>query len=190
MSYILYGGIFDPPHRGHLEIAEAAYRAVQPNKVIWIPARRPPHRKVEGLNARERYTLVKLLIEDKKGFFLSDIELKGSHSGYTIETIRKFKYDKVGETCYLLIGTDEAEKFRTWKDWQKILNLCVLIIGKRKEKNNIPVEIKSRAIFLENKIRKISSSNLRKLFWEGEDVKDKVPRRVKRYITSGKLYSE
>jgi len=55
VSYILYGGLFDPPHLGHLSIASYAYKAAKPEKLIWVPSQNPPHRKVEGLNAWDRY---------------------------------------------------------------------------------------------------------------------------------------
>ncbi|MGM0441330.1 MAG: nicotinate (nicotinamide) nucleotide adenylyltransferase [Elusimicrobiota bacterium] len=189
MSYILYGGVFDPPHRGHLAIAGEAYKIVKPDRVIWVPARRPPHREVEGLGARERYNLVNLLIEKNDNFKLSDIELKGEHSGYTVETIEKFRQKFPREKSYLLIGTDEAEQFKSWKDWRKILKLTGLIIGRRKKTDNIPPQIKSRALLLKNKIWDISSSELRQLFRQGKAPKEKVPEKVREYIISRNLYS-
>jgi nicotinate-nucleotide adenylyltransferase len=179
--------MFDPPHLGHLEIARFAYNKVNPESLIWIPAKYPPHRYVRGLSANDRVTMLKWWFRNKPEFEVSDIELSG-HSGYSIETIERFKKKYPDVKIYFLIGSDEAEHFKSWKSWDKIIKITTLIIGRRKEGANIPLEIKRNAILLDNKIWNISSTEIRERLVKNESVKGRVDEEIIDYINKNSLY--
>ncbi len=188
MSYILYGGLFDPPHLGHLEIALAAYNAVKPEELIWVPAKYPPHREARGLPAARRVDMLKWWFRNKPGFTVSDNELDKNHSGYSIETIQMFKEKYPDKKSYFLIGTDEAEDFKTWHEWQKILEITTLVIGERKKEADIPSEVKSNAIFLDNKIYEVSSTWIRERLSKSESVRGFIDENILEYMMRMGLY--
>jgi nicotinate-nucleotide adenylyltransferase len=188
VSYVLYGGLFDPPHLGHLKIARAAYEKIRPETLIWIPSKYPPHREVKGLSAEERLKMLKWWLKDKPGFEVSDIELKEGHSGYSIETIEKFMEKYLGKKLYLLIGSDEAAEFKTWKRWEDILKLVQLVIADRDESLEIPREVRENALFLENKVFDVSSTEIRKRIAEGLPLEGLVDGDIINYIKEHNLY--
>lgn len=188
MSHILYGGLFDPPHLGHLKIARAAYDLIKPEKLIWILSKCPPHREIEGSPADKRLNMLELLLKNKPEFAVSDIELDEGHSGCSVETVRMFWEKYPDKKSYFLIGSDEAESFKNWKEWQKILQMTTLVIGRRKKNADIPIEIKSNAVFLDNEIFDISSAQIRKNLNENKSMEGFVGKEVAEYIKQQNLY--
>ncbi len=189
MSYIIYGGLFDPVHLGHIVIAREAYRKINPKKIIWIPSAAPPHRKVDGIPARQRKKMLEHLFRDIGEYEVSSVELDKEHSGYTSETIKIFSRRYPQEKIYLLIGIDEAINFKKWKNWEYILKKVSLIIGKRDNINgSIPDEVKSGAVILDNPLVDISSSWLRERLKEGKSVEKYLPDNLDEYIKERGLY--
>ncbi len=168
MSYILFGGLFDPPHKGHMEIARSALRETAADKVYWLPSRIPPHRSKGVLSGAERMEILSEWLDLKNSMEPCSAELKEGHSGYTIETVKLFRKKKKNEKSYLLIGSDEAEKFTRWNKWRRILNLTDILVGKRSSSVNIPKEVKAKV--LDNKVLNISSAGIRSKLKRGEDV--------------------
>ncbi|MGM0567803.1 MAG: nicotinate (nicotinamide) nucleotide adenylyltransferase [Elusimicrobiota bacterium] len=186
MAYILYGGLFDPPHAGHFEIATTALNKLDAEILYWIPSRRPPHRKGAVLGGRERYELLKRCLASYDKMRVSDVELNSGHSGYTVETVEILKKKYPRQKCYLLTGSDEAENFTQWKNWKKILCLAELVVGKRKENINLPKGVS--ASFLDNKIIDVSSSQIRRKIREGKSVRDDLMPGVLKVIKEKSFY--
>jgi len=188
MSCIIYGGLFDPPHLGHFEIASCAFRTVKPEIFYWVPSRTPPHRNVEGESAEKRFEMLKWYYRGNEKFRVSAVELNPEHSGYTLETVIFFKNKFPGKKCYLLIGSDEAESFTMWKGWQDILNMAVLIIGRRKEKISLDSRVRDNSVVLNNKIYEISSTDVRQRLYENRPVEGLIDGRILEYIKKHGLY--
>jgi len=190
MKIVLYGGAFDPPHIGHMEIAAAAYEKVCPDKLIWIPSKNPPHRKIEGESAENRLKMLRKWTEDKPEYGVSDAELEKEHSGYTVETVRKYKNNNPRAKLFILIGTDEAEDFKSWKDYKKIISMSTPVIGRRKKRVSLPSVLKENAVCLENGIYDVSSSELRKLLYSGKGISGYVDKVIEEYIKAHNLYKK
>jgi nicotinate-nucleotide adenylyltransferase len=189
LSYILYGGLFDPVHIGHTGLARAAFRKVEPEKVIWLPSSAPPHRKVEGIPAERRKEMLEWLFRDKDEYEVSDVELSRDHSGYTAQTVSIYKERYPEKDLYLLIGSDEAENFRQWKSWEYILENTLLLIGGRQEGNiSFPREVEEKSVLLDNKVIDISSTQIREKLKNGESVEGYLPDRLEEYIAGRGLY--
>lgn len=188
MSYILYGGLFDPPHLGHLKIAEAAYKKVSPDKLIWIPSKSPPHRKVEGLDAISRVEMLKAWLNNRDEFSVSDVELDDRHSGYTVETVEYFRKQYPDKAIYLLMGSDEARNFKLWYKWEKILQISTVIVGMREEDADLPEELLKNAVILNNNVKSISSSHIRQNLHSGIPVDGLLDGFIIEYITEKGFY--
>ncbi|WP_353626545.1 nicotinate-nucleotide adenylyltransferase [Bacillus sp. JCM 19041] len=88
----LFGGTFDPPHIGHMLIAQEALSVVELDEIWFIPVSIPPHKKRAGItSAKNRYQMVEAALTDEPQFKTSDIELKRQGKSYTIDTVRQLK---------------------------------------------------------------------------------------------------
>ena len=126
----LFGGTFDPIHRGHLWAASEVIKRFNLDQIILIPAALPPH-KTTGLVAKadERLEMINLAIADITGLTVSDVELNRPGLSYTIDTIRHFKYSLVkGASMYLIMGLDAFLEIHTWKSHQDLLQEIAFIV--------------------------------------------------------------
>ena len=172
----LFGGTFDPPHFGHLNLAIEVKERKELDEVIWIPALCSPLKQPSlYASPSDRMEMVKRSIDDVEGFTVSDCELKRPSPSYTIDTLRELM---VEEADYSLILSDEAyASFSSWRDHQKIEELVALIVVKREKKG---VEIP---------LMEISATRIRDRLKKGLYCGHLVPRKVLDYIDENQLYS-
>lgn len=133
MKIGILGGTFDPPHIGHLRLAEEAHRKLGLDKVIFVPAFIPPHKGGRKITPPSiRLKMVAALIEGRDSFELSDAEICRREVSYTVDTIREFrsKYPD-GTEFYFITGADSLEIIATWKDWKTLLELCHFVVANR-----------------------------------------------------------
>ena len=104
MKICLFGGTFDPPHIGHLLIAQTICEAESFDKILFIPVNIPPHKSVNTL-LEDRLNMLEIAIDDNPNFEISDIEIKRGGVSYTIDTIRTIKKQQESVTSYTLSAT-------------------------------------------------------------------------------------
>ncbi len=129
----ILGGSFDPVHAGHLKLAEAAAETIGLDRVIFVPSSQNPlKKKASYLSASERYALLKRTLKGRRGFVLSDCELKRPGPSYTIDTVRFFKR-KYGRSAmlYFLAGADTVPSLGRWRDFDKLKRLCRFVVCSR-----------------------------------------------------------
>ena len=103
----IMGGTFDPVHYGHLIAAEFARHEFKLDRVIFMPAARPPHKEINDvLNSEHRYKMVKLAIQANPFFKISDLEMKRTGKSYTIDTIRYYLEYYRGSDIFFIINTN------------------------------------------------------------------------------------
>lgn len=127
------GGTFDPIHLGHLRAAEEIYWAFKLDRIIFVPAARPPH-KEEGFEASavHRYEMVSLATVYTPYFSVSPIELSRQGRSYSIETLREFRKLYGDEsTIYFIMGVDAFLNIATWKEARELLSLAQVIVTAR-----------------------------------------------------------
>lgn len=126
----LFGGTFNPIHRGHVRVIEDVKSGWNLDKVYVIPSAIPPHKKtVNIVAARDRLHMVRLSFKDLEGFFVSDVELKRKGPSFTIDTVKHFLSDmQVRGDFFIIIGTDAFFEIHTWKSFQNILELVPLLV--------------------------------------------------------------
>jgi nicotinate-nucleotide adenylyltransferase len=137
---ILIGGTFDPIHRGHLYIADLAYRVLAPEEVWFVPCGFPVHKRLDGLQKTEhRMAMLERAIQEYPHFKVSDIEIVQKRPSYTIETLKFLakKYPK--KNFAYLVGEDVARNMPTWgKDWRELIDWAHIIFTHR---SNISLDL-------------------------------------------------
>jgi len=192
MRICLFGGTFDPPHIGHLLVAQTVCEAEDFDKILFIPAFQPPHKR-DITPVDERISMLELAVEGNPNFEISDIELKRKGISYTIDTVKAIKTEmslKNNEIFYL-IGSDSLLEFQHWKEPEGILNECQVIVAIRPgfRPSDIPSWILQRIQFANIPRFEISSTNIRHRWVENKTIRYMVTLPVWEYIEKNNLYS-
>lgn len=193
MKICLFGGTFDPPHLGHLIVAQTICEAEQFEKIIFIPACISPHKRDNDLTAVElRLEMLQLAVEGNPNFEISDIEIRRGGVSYTVDTITAIKAAKglSREELYFLIGSDTLATFQTWKKPREILELCRVIVALRPgfRPGDIPSWILRRIQFANIPRIEISSHIVRLRWRSNKTIRYMVSQPVWEYINAHNLY--
>ncbi len=185
----IFGGSFNPIHYGHLITMQQAAEICAFDKVILIPAFISPLRRdVSMVSGEQRLKMIKLAIESDSLFEVSDFEIQKQGVSYTVETIREFK--KLYNNLSLIIGYDNYQVFDKWKEPEEILDLCEVVVLKRKSNSEQVVthEFADRFKFIDSPMIEISSTMIRERIKYGADVGYYTPDAVAEYIKRCGLY--
>lgn len=158
---IIFGGSFDPIHKGHIEIAKRAFNKIKANKLIFVPCKNHPDGKILSATDEQRYQMIRLAIKSFPYFEVSRFEIDRKDVSYTIETINQFKQDYKDYQLYLLIGYDQLISFETWYKYDEILDNVKIICHPRRVDESKEKEIKFPFIDLKYLNVNTSSSELR-----------------------------
>ncbi|MFN8176479.1 MAG: nicotinate-nucleotide adenylyltransferase [bacterium] len=187
----IFGGTFDPIHVGHLIAAEQAQDLLHLDRVLFVPARVPPHKAAASASAEHRYRMTSLAVEGNPHFAVSDLELRREGPSYTVETLRSVRANAPADTRhYLLLGADSARDLEQWKDHEALLGDATVVVLERQGigRADLPPSVGRRATFLSTPRLDISSSEIRRLVRVGGTVRYLVPAPVETYIRSEGLY--
>ena len=128
----LFGGTFDPPHLGHLVLAERARDRLDLGRVLFMPTGVPPHKRRRTLTAAtDRVEMVRRATRGNPAFRVSTLETRRRGASYTVETLRALASAHRGTRLYLLVGEDSLEEFSTWHEPEAILSLATLVVAPR-----------------------------------------------------------
>lgn len=195
----IMGGTFDPIHLGHLILGEKSYEQLGLDKVWFMPAGNPPHKKDRKGRAsdEQRMEMVRLAIADNPHFELSDIEMNEEGYTYTYRTLENLKEQNPDTDYYFIIGADSLYTFETWKEPLRICRACTLVVAVR---NHIPMDELSREMELLNRkyngrfIRldtmniDVSSRHLREWTVQHKSLRYYVPDKVIAYMQEQGIY--
>jgi len=139
MNIGLFGGTFDPIHRGHLKVARAAARRFHLREIWFIPADIPPHKQKAPVTSYfHRYSMVALALADEHDFLPSLLEAPAPEAhmerrpSYSIDTVRKVKEGlRRGDRLYFLVGIDAFRDIAKWYKANELLRECEFIIAAR-----------------------------------------------------------
>ncbi len=130
----LFGGTFDPPHRGHLAIAQAALEAFSLQQLILLPSGHPPHKDETLLSRPEkRLAMTRLLADLDPRFVLDTYDLDREGKSFSFETVLHFR-EKLGlkrEQLYFLIGADSLQDLAGWREPKRLLESCRVVTAPR-----------------------------------------------------------
>ena len=186
----IFGGTFDPPHKGHIAIAEQAKRQLGLDCVWFIPAYIPPHKHQHSpTSAQHRLKMIKLAVSGRKKFKISAIELKRRGISYTIDTLKVFKQQFPEAELVLIIGADNLSQFNAWKSPRTILQLASLAVYKRKGFNPSLKDSAIDFILLKGRMLRVSSTEIRNRIEKGLPIRALVPNPIVLYIKRHSLYT-
>ena len=193
MNICLFGGTFDPPHIGHLIIAESILSDLDIDKIIFIPSSIPPHKPLHSYSSASlRVEMLQISIKGTHAFQISDIELNRPGASYSVDTIKQIKSQMSlsKEELYFVIGSDSLVEFQTWKNSHEILSLAQVIIAPRPSftKDMVKPEFLEQVQFLDTPQIDISSSMIRERVREKKSIRYYVIPEVLEYIQEKRLY--
>ena len=199
MKTAIFGGTFDPIHKGHLILAENAYRQFGLDQVLFMPAPNPPHKTGNRISPfQDRFEMVRMAIAGRPGFAVSDLEERLEGLSYTARTLTEYHRLYPEEELYLILGADAFYEITGWYHPEVIMDLAGLITAVRSYEGALPAmqdqkrflerEYDARVELLEADAVDISSSMIRECLKKGEDIREFVPEPVCRYISEHGLY--
>ncbi|MFM7543978.1 MAG: nicotinate (nicotinamide) nucleotide adenylyltransferase [Ignavibacteria bacterium] len=197
MKIGIMGGTFNPVHTGHIAFVRAFIDQIQLDQCFIIPARRSPFRMNEPLaEDMHRLQMLQLAFADIPHTFVSDIEIKREGLSFTIDTVNEIQSQYPGVEIYLLIGEDQAHRFKEWREWKELLQRVQLCIVQRTEDANLQELIQqlihglnvNMPLILKSPLFHVSSTLIRDSMSNNQSITGYVPETVEEYIHSHKLY--
>ena len=199
MKIGLFGGSFDPIHRGHIDPIQEARRVLGLDEVLYLPTARPPHKPGRALApAMARYAMVELALLEEEGLFASPHELTLERPAYTIETLEHFRREMPAAELFLIIGGDSFADLHLWVRWREIPQAARLVVLARPgwdlDAPSLHPEIAElgktdRVILLRQPPVDISSTRLREILAAGRSVPEgALTDLVVRYVHKYDLY--
>ncbi|MCF7909888.1 MAG: nicotinate-nucleotide adenylyltransferase [Candidatus Omnitrophica bacterium] len=185
MKIGILGGTFNPPHIGHLILAQEMLDELKLDKIFFIPTNNPPHKRGNQLEPRKRFLMTELAAAGNPKFKVLDLELKRKGKSYTCDTIAELKNKYPQDKLYLIIGSDLAKGFKKWKNPEKIKRMATVIVAKRRGS-----PFRSSKSFKQVDIIQVelSSSQIRARIKKGKIIQYLVPKKVENYIKKNNLY--
>ena len=194
MNIGIFGGTFDPLHRGHTEAAKAAGDEFQLSKVLFIAAGRPPHRRnPTEADYEHRYRMVELASKQDTRFVASRLEDPSATSGphYSIDTFQRVRETSApGDQLFFVLGADAFAEIKLWYRWREVVGMVEFIVVSRAGETNSRPEVPedARVHWLDGVDVPISSTELRELLKQGKPVDDWLAPEVDAYIRQHRLY--
>lgn len=183
----IFGGTFNPPHLGHLLIAERARESAELRKIIFVPAFQPPHKIGRAIiSPRHRLEMTKLAVKGNKYFEVSDIEIRQAGISYTVQTLRTLRTILPGKEFFLILGSDSLAEYDGWREPGEIRAMAELLVYSRGNDSSrlLPQGVEP----IRGPVIEISSTDIRGRVARGESIRYLVPASVETYIKKHSLY--
>jgi nicotinate-nucleotide adenylyltransferase len=169
----ILGGSFDPPHTAHISMARTALDRVPLDRVLFMPAPNPPHKRRDSMSPYEsRKAMVAIAIRDEEGMELSVAEEIRDGPSYTHELLRSLRTQS-DDGLYFILGADSVADLPNWRDPKSILDLAT----------------DASIVLFEEPVIDVSSTEIREKCRRGESTAGLIPERVRNFILDNSLYS-
>tara|TARA_B100001996_G_scaffold20964_1_gene16786 strand:+ start:984 stop:1568 length:585 start_codon:yes stop_codon:yes gene_type:complete len=193
MKVCLFGGTFDPPHLGHLIIAQTIFEAEKFDQIVFVPAYQPPHKNgIKISPVDQRLEMLNIAIKENPNFIISDLEIQRKGLSYSIDTIMEYKKQNnlKSDDLFYLMGSDSLRQFKKWKDTKKIIDESQVIVAIRPgfRPSDIPNWILAKIQFASIPRIEISSTTIRDRWFDDKTIRYMVTESVWQYINKNKLY--
>ena len=198
MKIAILGGAFDPPHLGHLIVAEQVREILKMDEVWLMPVYSHPFHKHLSPTAK-RMAMTKIV--ESKYIKATDFEINLNTTSYTIDTLRLLQKQRQDDEFYWCIGSDTLADFHKWKEWQKLVSDFNIVVyprgnGLKDLRKNVKVAFKLKNIpenisILDHKgvvTTNVSSTLVRERFASGRSIHFLVSDKIEKYIKDNNLY--
>lgn len=188
----LFGGSFNPPHVGHLIVAERLREEGGFDAVWWVPARVSPHKTSQGLaSAADRVAMIRLAIENNPGFDVCTLELDRPAPSFTVDTVRQLRATHPDARFEVLVGADSLRGFPEWRDPAGIVAMADLLVYPRSgEPTGISDPLLAGHVrVVQAPLVDVSGTDIRRRRAAGASIRYLVPEPVRYYIERRGLYA-
>jgi nicotinate-nucleotide adenylyltransferase len=199
MKIGIFGGTFDPPHIGHLILAEEAAERLELNHILWVLTPFPPHKKMENISPlHDRMSMVLLAIAGNQKFSLSRVDIDRQPPHYAADTVAILREKSPEDEFYYLLGADSLNDLPSWHEPDQFVSICHGIVIMRRHAEPIDTTqleaqipgLSMKLHFLDTPIIEISGSNIRRRVQGRKQFRYFVPEKIFHYILNHKLYQD
>jgi nicotinate-nucleotide adenylyltransferase len=191
------GSAFNPPHLGHLALAQEALWQLDLDEVVLIPTGEAPHKRILDDPGRElRLTMTRLAAADDSRFSVSALEVERDGPSYTYETLELLARERPQTELVFVMGADAAVGLESWRRPERVVELARLAVARRAGVSDADVgaALRSlgadgRATMLEMPQFGVSSSSVRERAAAGRPLRYLVPEAVARFVEEKGIYS-
>ena len=192
----ILGGAFNPPHLGHLILAQEAHAQLGLDKVVWMPYGEPSHRVLDDDPGGEaRLTMCEYAVGADARFAVSRVEIDRAGPVYTVDTLRELRSRRPSDELFLLLGGDQAASLGSWRSPEEVLVLAVVAVVERDEWRRAEIVDRLGSLCSPDRVRffdmprvEISSSLVRQRARAGQPIRYLVPDKVANYVGAQSLY--
>ncbi len=196
MKVGILGGSFNPPHVGHLLMAQEAHAQLGLDRVVLMPVASPPHKALEDdPGAEERYELCRLAVARDERLAVSRLEVDRAGPSFTVDTLREIRASAPDDELTFVVGGDMAYSLPAWREPEAVLELATLAVAEREEirrrdiaERVAPLRGGDRLAFFDLPRVDVSSSAIRRRVREGRPIRYWVPDDVARVIGARGYY--
>jgi nicotinate-nucleotide adenylyltransferase len=193
----LFGGTFDPIHLGHLILAEQCREACGLDRVWFVVAGEPPHKRGDRTAVAHRLEMARIAVAGHPAFAVSEIETKRPGPHYSVETLEVVRREQPDDDLFFLIGADSLSELPTWRKPGRIAELATIVVVNRPgieevATANFPIFGPGSRAIVPVTIPPIgiASTDLRRRVMDGKSIRFMVTRGVQAYIEAQGLYRE
>lgn len=192
------GGAFNPPHIGHLVLAQEAAAQLGLDEVLLVPARQAPHKRIEPEPGAEvRLEMARLAAADDELLQASDLEVRAPGPSYSVRTLEALSEQRPEAELHFLMGADVAAQLESWREPGRVVELARIAIAARPGTEIGEAEAAlerlgaaDRAELIRMPQIGISSTAIRKRISQRRPIRYLVPDRVAELIADRGLYRE
>jgi nicotinate-nucleotide adenylyltransferase len=193
----IFGGTFDPPHLGHLILADEALSQLCLERVLWILTPDPPHKESQPLTTLDhRLDMLTAAIFDNPSFYISRVDIDRPAPHYAVDTVRLLAEALPQDELIYLMGGDSLHDLPTWHEPQQFIEACDGIGVMRRPGDRVTLKslekilpgVTQKVRFIDAPLLEISSSDIRFRATEGKPVRYYLPALVYQIIQERKLY--
>ena len=193
----ILGGTFDPPHVGHLWLATLAADELHLDRVLFMPAAQPPHKRRAGMSSiTERLLMTRMAISGDDAFELSTVEVGRAGPSYTIDSVQELLRTYAGANLFLLMAADSLAQIDSWREPDRLLSLVEWAVGPRPGAKAADASglrerfgaAASRIHLLSGPSLDISATEIRRRVAAGRAIRYLVPQAVEEMILATGLY--
>lgn len=187
----VFGGTFDPPHIGHLLVANDAREALELDRLIFVPTGAQPF-KVDTppvASGQDRLEMVRLAVADDANYVVDEAEINRKGLSFTVDTLEHLAKKYPGAELFLLLGEDVLAGFEQWRNPGRIRELATLAAVRRAGAAGSTADpIASGVLTVSTRRVDVSSTEIRERRRAGKSIKGFVPESVERFIDVRGLY--